>query len=97
MVAVDQLEELFTVCDAEAERAAFVEELVAAARDPERRALVVVALRADFYGRLASYPRFAELLSASHVLVGPMDRDELGAGDRAAGGSRRARARAWFG
>ena len=54
-----------------------LEQLVAAARDPERRALVVVSMRADFYGRLASYPRFAELLSGSHLLLGAMDRDEL--------------------
>lgn len=77
VVAVDQLEELFTVCQLEEERAAFIEQLVAAARDGERRALVVVSLRADFYGRLAPYPAFAELLSGGHVLVGPMDRDEL--------------------
>jgi DNA-binding SARP family transcriptional activator/WD40 repeat protein len=77
VVAVDQLEELFTACEREEERAAFLEQLVEAARDPERRALVVVSLRADFYGRLASYPRFAELLSGSHVLVGAMDREEL--------------------
>jgi DNA-binding SARP family transcriptional activator/WD40 repeat protein len=77
VVAVDQLEELFTLCEREEERAAFLEQLVAAARDPERRALVVVSLRADFYGRLASYPRFAELLSGSHVLVAAMDREEL--------------------
>jgi len=77
VVAVDQLEELFTLCQSEAERALFLEQLVTAARAPERRALVVVSLRADFYGRLASYPRFAGLLSGSHVLVGPMDRPEL--------------------
>ena len=77
VVAVDQLEELFTLCGREEERAAFLEQLVAAARDPERRALVVVSLRADFYGRLASYPRFAELLSGGHVLVGAMDREQL--------------------
>jgi DNA-binding SARP family transcriptional activator/WD40 repeat protein len=77
VVAVDQLEELFTMCETEQERAAFLDQLVAAACDPDRRALVVVSLRADFYGRLSSYPRFAGLLSASHVLVGPMDRDEL--------------------
>jgi WD40 repeat protein/DNA-binding SARP family transcriptional activator len=77
VIAVDQLEELFTVCQREGERAAFLEKLAEAARDRERRALVAVSLRADFYGRLASYPAFAELLSASHVLVGPMDRDEL--------------------
>ena len=37
----------------------------------------MVALRADFYGRLAFYPRLAAMVSASHVLVGPMDRQEL--------------------
>jgi len=77
VVAVDQLEELFTVCDSEQERAAFLAQLVAAARADERRALVVVSLRADFYGQVGSYPRFAELLSRSHGLVGPMERDEL--------------------
>jgi hypothetical protein len=77
VVAVDQLEELFTVCRLAEERAAFLEQLVAAARDGDRRALVAVSLRADFYGRLAPYPAFAELLSGSHVLVGPMDDDEL--------------------
>ena len=77
VVAVDQLEELFTLREQEDERAAFLEQLVAAARDPDRRALVIVSLRADFYGRLASYPRFAELLSRSHALIGPMDREEL--------------------
>ena len=78
VVAVDQLEELFTLCEHEHERVAFLDEIVAAAQDPERRAVVIVAMRADFYGRLSSYPRFAGLLSRSHVLVGPMDREELG-------------------
>ncbi len=77
VIAVDQLEELFTLCEQEEERAAFAGQLAAAARDAERRALVVVCLRADFYGRLASYPPLAARLSASHLLVGPMDRSEL--------------------
>ena len=34
-------------------------------------------LRADFYGRCAAYPELARLLGANHVLVGPMQRDEL--------------------
>ena len=57
MVAVDQLEELFAPSVAEDERRAFVEALVEAAWDPERRALVVLALRADFFGRLARLRR----------------------------------------
>ncbi len=77
VVAVDQLEELFTLCDDERQRRAFLERLVAAAGDHERRALLLCTLRADFYGRLSAYPRFADLLSRSHALVGPMDRDQL--------------------
>jgi transcriptional regulator with XRE-family HTH domain len=77
VIAVDQLEELFTLCEREDERAAFAGQLAAAAGDAGRRALVVVALRADFYGRLASYPALAALVNGIHVLVGPMDRGEL--------------------
>jgi WD40 repeat protein/class 3 adenylate cyclase len=76
VIAVDQLEELFTQTSDEEERAAFIEALVEAAHDPGSRALVIVALRADFYGRCAVYPALAELLGASHVLVGPMTGDE---------------------
>ena len=48
------------------------------ARPRDRQAaLVVLALRADFYGRCAAYPALSELLGANHVLVGPMRRDEL--------------------
>jgi WD40 repeat protein/DNA-binding SARP family transcriptional activator len=77
VIAVDQLEELFTLCKQEDERAAFFEQLATATEDRERRVLVLVSLRADFYGRLVSYPQFAGLLSRSHVLVGPMGREEL--------------------
>jgi len=77
LLAVDQLEELFTLCRDEADRAAFVASLTAAAADPERRAVVAVSLRADFYGHCAAYPGFADYLSRNHVLVGAMERDEL--------------------
>ena len=77
VIAVDQFEELFTTCRDEGARAAFADALVARVRDPRRRALVLVAVRADFYGRCAEYPELARLLGASHVLVGPMRRDEL--------------------
>jgi WD40 repeat protein/tRNA A-37 threonylcarbamoyl transferase component Bud32 len=77
LLAVDQFEELFTACRSDAERGAFADTLARAAADPDGRALVVIALRADFYGRLAAYPRLAELLGANHVLVGPMQASEL--------------------
>jgi WD40 repeat protein len=77
LIAVDQFEELHTACGSETERDAFAHTLVRAAADPERRAIVVVALRADFYGRYAAYPGLAELLGGNHVLVGPMQASEL--------------------
>jgi WD40 repeat protein/DNA-binding SARP family transcriptional activator len=77
VIAVDQFEEVFTACRDERERAAFVDMLARRARDPYRRTLVLVAIRADFYGRCAAYPELARLLGANHVLVGPMRRDEL--------------------
>ena len=77
LLAVDQLEELFTACRSDDERAAFADALARAAADPQGRAVVVVALRADYYGRFAGYPAFAELLGANHVLVGSMQASEL--------------------
>jgi len=77
VIAIDQLEELFTACDDETERADFLERLVTAAADHQRRALVLCTLRADYYGRLGAYPEFGELLSRSHALIGPPTRGEL--------------------
>ena len=77
LLAVDQLEEVLTACRSEDERAAFCDALARAAADPHGRAVVVVALRADFYGRFAAYPALSELLGANQVLVGPMQASEL--------------------
>ena len=77
VVAVDQLEEVFTACRDEQEREAFLECLARAADDPQRRGLVFVSLRADFYGRLASHARFARRFSDNHMLIGPMNHAEL--------------------
>ena len=77
IVAVDQFEETFTACRDTTERAAFVDALVACARDPGPRTLVLVAVRADFYGHCAHYPELSRLLGANQVLVGPMRRHEL--------------------
>lgn len=76
VVVVDQAEELFTVCTDEAERAAFVAGLVAAADDPGGRIDVVLTVRADYYGRFAGDQRLASAIAANQVLVGPMTSEE---------------------
>jgi WD40 repeat protein/DNA-binding SARP family transcriptional activator len=76
VLAVDQFEETFTACRDETERATFISELVRETRDGAGGA-VVVAVRADFYGRCAAYPALSRLLASNHVLVGPMQREEI--------------------
>jgi WD40 repeat protein/class 3 adenylate cyclase len=77
VLLVDQFEELFTTCRDEGERVAFVRALVRLARDQAGRAVVIAAVRADFYGRCAAYPELADLLGSNQVLVGPMTAEEL--------------------
>lgn len=77
VVAVDQFEELFAPTLAEDERRLFVDALVDAAWDPERRSVVLIALRADFFGHLAQYVELADLVGPNHVLLGPMTAGEL--------------------
>ena len=48
-----------------ASAAAFVEALVAGAADPDQRLVVVLAIRADFYGRCAEYPELSAQISAN--------------------------------
>ena len=77
VLAVDQFEELFAAGISEDERRAFIDVLVDEAWNPERRALVLLALRADFFGRVAPYVELADLVGQNHVLLGPMSASEL--------------------
>ncbi len=75
VVVVDQFEEAFNATRDDAERSAFIDLLTS-----ERPGLkVVVAIRADHYGRCAAYPALARLVGADHVLVGPLSAVELAA------------------
>jgi WD40 repeat protein/DNA-binding SARP family transcriptional activator len=77
VLAVDQFEEIFVACRDDAERTAFLDALVEGAAHPDERLVVVLAIRADFYGRCAEHAELSTLVSANQVLVGPMRRDEL--------------------
>jgi WD40 repeat protein/DNA-binding SARP family transcriptional activator len=77
MLAVDQFEEVFTACSDVAERTAFLDALTEAAAAPDGATTIVIAMRADFYGRCAEHRGLASLLASHQILVGPMDADEL--------------------
>ncbi|ROP41197.1 helix-turn-helix domain-containing protein [Saccharothrix texasensis] len=77
LIVVDQFEEVFTLCQDPAERAAFITALTTAASAPTSRTRVVLGVRADFLGHCGQYPELVEALRGGHVLVGPMTADEL--------------------
>ncbi|WP_189040683.1 caspase, EACC1-associated type [Micromonospora sonchi] len=81
VLVIDQFEELFTLCVDERQREVFVEGLAAActrtaeADDPP--AVVILGLRADFYGHCGQYPALVDALREAQVLVSPMTTGEL--------------------
>jgi WD40 repeat protein/transcriptional regulator with XRE-family HTH domain len=87
VLVVDQFEELFTLCSDEAEREAFVDNLMFAtgAPSPDRseesqgggHTIVVIGLRADFYSECSHYASLREALSQRQEYIGPMNADEL--------------------
>ncbi|TYB61470.1 PQQ-binding-like beta-propeller repeat protein [Nonomuraea sp. PA05] len=72
VIVVDQFEELFTVCEQEVERRAFLAALHGACSE----AVVVLGLRADFYGRCVAYGELATALERP-VVVTPMTTGQL--------------------
>ena len=75
---IDQFEELFTLCQDEAERHSFISNLVtAAAAETAGPTFIVIVLRADFYHRCAHYSDLRSMLSQSQEYIGPMNQNDL--------------------
>jgi DNA-binding SARP family transcriptional activator/WD40 repeat protein len=77
LLAIDQFEEVFSACSDDAERAAFLDAITESASAPDGTTTIVIAMRADFYGRCAEHRALASLLASNQILVGPMDHEEL--------------------
>ncbi|MGO9597505.1 MAG: tetratricopeptide repeat protein [Isosphaeraceae bacterium] len=77
VVLVDQSEEVFTLCEDEATRQALFDNLLYAATVADGQAIVLLTMRADFYGKCGPYPALAAAMSDHQLLVGPMTEDEL--------------------
>ncbi|MFH9347854.1 hypothetical protein [Kitasatospora sp. NPDC017646] len=88
LLVVDQFEELFTACQDEAERRAFVAALCSAAGRPPAGseeagggatppAIVVLGIRADFYAACMAYPELVDALKERQVTVEPMTPEQL--------------------
>jgi hypothetical protein len=79
LLVVDQFEELFTQCDQEGQRRAFITALHAAAATAPGpgqapAALVVVGVRADFEARCADYPHLAGPVQDRYLVTAMTER-----------------------
>lgn len=83
VLVVDQFEEIFTLCHDPEDRAGFVRALlgdrprpaVEEGREraaPGSRLRVIIAIRADFYGRCTGHAELVDALNTATLLVGPM-------------------------
>ncbi|MDP9301776.1 MAG: WD40 repeat domain-containing protein, partial [Actinomycetota bacterium] len=77
LIVLDQLEEVFTLVEDDAERSHVLDSLRAAALEPGSRVRIVTTLRADFFDAPLSVRGFGELLAARTEAITPMSPEEL--------------------
>ena len=89
LLAIDQFEELFTLCRDEVEREMFIDTLLTATSpvfscrtlegiaDILSDVTLVITIRADFYAHLAQYPELREAVAKQQEYIGPMTSEEL--------------------
>ncbi len=89
VVFVDQFEELFTLNPTSessptttgsplgTDRTAYVNNLLNASSIAEGRTIVILTMRADFYGKCTALRELATAVSRNQELIGPMGEDEL--------------------
>lgn len=75
LLAIDQFEELFTLCRDEVEREMFIDSLLTATSFSD--VTLIITIRADFYAHLAQYPELREAVAKQQEYIGPMTSDEL--------------------
>ncbi len=77
LIVLDQLEEVFTLVDDDAERSRLLDALRAAAEAPGSRVRIVATLRADFFDQPLSVRGFGELLADHTEAITPMSPEQL--------------------
>jgi class 3 adenylate cyclase/WD40 repeat protein len=77
LLVVDQFEELYTICRDARDREAFIACLLTATNTAGGPVHVVITLRADFYGHLASQEELRQIVATKQEYIGPMSPGEL--------------------
>lgn len=74
LLVVDQFEELFSLCQEERQREAFVANLIMAAQPVCK---IILTLRADYYDHCLRYEPLRNVLREGQEPLGPLNREEL--------------------
>jgi WD40 repeat protein len=77
IVLVDQLEEVFTLCEDSAERDAFIGNLLCAAAERSKRVSAIITVRSDFLGATQKHPRLNQLIASQGFFVAAMSTEGL--------------------
>ncbi|MGE5124521.1 MAG: helix-turn-helix domain-containing protein, partial [Acidobacteriaceae bacterium] len=77
LLLIDQFEELFAICHSVEDRAAFINNLLAAAFEEDGKVIIVITLRADFYAHCASYLQLRQALASHQEYIGVMSDEEM--------------------
>ena len=78
VLVVDQFEEIFTLCEDESARQAFIDNLMFSASERSAGLIsIVITLRADFYAHCAQYPNLRDGLAHFQEYIGPMSKEEI--------------------
>ncbi|MDZ8051247.1 MAG: caspase family protein [Aulosira sp. ZfuVER01] len=80
LLFIDQFEEIFTLCQDEAERKAFIKLVVEEVKTNERQTRIILTIRGDFLNRCADYLEIADLINSvppTSFIVTPMSFTDL--------------------
>jgi hypothetical protein len=78
VILVDQLEEVYALCDRDTERDIFLGSLMGAASDVDGHVSVIVTLRSDYLARTHDHPQLNALIARQGIIVPGMTDEELG-------------------
>jgi hypothetical protein len=74
---IDQFEELFTLTEDEGERQQFISIISNAVLESRGKLIVILSMRADFYGHPLNYPSLGKLIKDHNEAILPMTIPEL--------------------
>jgi hypothetical protein len=77
VVVIDQFEELFTLCNDDQARQAFIDNLICLIQSPGTRHVIVLTMRVDFEAQVARLGEFYSLFEQNQVRVTAMNAREL--------------------